>query len=98
LIVLTIVNDNGNNWGITGQGHSFAGMIVSFLVVSRINTALARYNECRNYIGAMYREASKSTFFVFVKSEISSALSSFSRGATQHRRIDPKRVGIFSEE
>jgi predicted membrane chloride channel (bestrophin family) len=44
---------------ISGQGHTFAGMIVSFLVVSRINTALARYNECRNYIGVMYREIRK---------------------------------------
>ena len=30
---------------ISGQGHSYAGVIVSFLVVSRINTALSRYNE-----------------------------------------------------
>lgn len=42
--------------GISGQGHSYAGVIVSFLVVSRINTALSRYNECRGYLGAMYRE------------------------------------------
>jgi predicted membrane chloride channel (bestrophin family) len=45
--------------GISNQGHSFAGLIVSFLVVSRINTALTRYNECRNYIGVMYRETRK---------------------------------------
>lgn len=44
---------------VSGQGHSFAGMIVSFLVVSRINTALARYNECRNFVSSMYRESSK---------------------------------------
>lgn len=42
--------------GISGQGHSYAGVIVSFLVVSRINTALSRYNECRGYLGVMYRE------------------------------------------
>lgn len=41
---------------ISGQGHSYAGVIVSFLVVSRINTALSRYNECRGYLGVMYRE------------------------------------------
>jgi hypothetical protein len=41
---------------MSGQGHSFAGVIVSFLVVSRINTALSRYNECRGYLGIMYRE------------------------------------------
>ncbi len=41
---------------ISGQGHSYAGVIVSFLVVSRINTALSRYNECRGYLGIMYRE------------------------------------------
>jgi predicted membrane chloride channel (bestrophin family) len=43
--------------GVSGQGHSFAGMIVSFLVVSRINTALSRYNECRNFVSSMYRES-----------------------------------------
>jgi predicted membrane chloride channel (bestrophin family) len=96
MVVLTLVNSKDNKWGITGQGHSFAGLIVSFLVVSRINTALARYNECRNNIGAMYREASKSAFVVFVKSEVSSVLSTFSHAVLpQHRRIDPKRVGIF---
>jgi predicted membrane chloride channel (bestrophin family) len=82
MIVLTILEEDNDDWGITGQGHSFASMIVAFLVVSRINTTLARYSECRNYIGVMYREASELIFFVLVKSEISSSLSSFSRGAT----------------
>jgi hypothetical protein len=50
------------DWGITSLGHTFGGMIVSFLVVSRINTALARYGACRNCIGVMYRESRKFVF------------------------------------
>jgi hypothetical protein len=58
MIVLTELRVlNGVDWGITGQGHSFAGTIVSFLVVTRISTAVARNSECRNYTGIMYREA-----------------------------------------
>jgi predicted membrane chloride channel (bestrophin family) len=37
-------------------GHTFAGLVVSFLLVARINSGLARYNECRGYIGIMYQE------------------------------------------
>ena len=60
MVVLTKLQINEvADFGISGQGHGFAGMIVSFLVVSRINTALARYNECRGYIGVMYRESRK---------------------------------------
>ena len=60
MIVLTLLNGKEDrDWGISGQGHSFASLIVSFLLVSRINTALGRYSECRGFIGLMYKEASK---------------------------------------
>ena len=60
MIFLTLMNEAGDqDWGITSQGHTFASMIVSFLVVSRVNMALARYTECRNFIGIMYRETSE---------------------------------------
>jgi predicted membrane chloride channel (bestrophin family) len=65
MILLTKLQDADIiDWGISNLGHSFAGMIVSFLVVSRINTALARYNECRGYIGAMYREVRKYGLYI----------------------------------
>ena len=41
---------------ITNQGHSFVGVIVAFLLVSRVNMALARFNECRGYLSLMYQE------------------------------------------
>ena len=44
---------------ISNVGHSFISLIVSFLLVSRVNTSLARYNEARTYLGQMYRETRK---------------------------------------
>ncbi|GAX22612.1 hypothetical protein FisN_14Hh245 [Fistulifera solaris] len=41
---------------ISNQGHSFLSIVVAFLLVSRVNIALGRYNEARNYLGVMYRE------------------------------------------
>lgn len=43
--------------GITDQGHTIASIIVSFLVVSRISTAMSRYTDCRGYVAVMYRES-----------------------------------------
>lgn len=57
MVVLTKLKEHEIvDLAIGGQGHGYAGVIVSFLVVSRINTALSRYNECRGYLGMMYRE------------------------------------------
>lgn len=44
------------NLSCSSLGHTFAGLVVSFLLVARINSGLARYNECRGYIGIMYQE------------------------------------------
>ena len=41
---------------ISTQGHSFMTLVVSFLLVSRVNIGLGRYNQARDYLGAMYRE------------------------------------------
>lgn len=41
---------------ISNQGHSFLSIVVAFLLVSRVNIALGRYNEARNYLNIMYRE------------------------------------------
>lgn len=40
---------------ISPQGHSFITLVVAFLLVSRVNIGLARYNEARTYIGSMYQ-------------------------------------------
>lgn len=42
---------------ITDKGHSLMTMFVAFLIVSRVNISLGRYNEARANLGAMYREA-----------------------------------------
>ncbi|KAG7344780.1 bestrophin, RFP-TM, chloride channel [Nitzschia inconspicua] len=44
------------NLSCSPLGHTFAGLVVSFLLVSRISSTLARYGECRGYIGIMYQE------------------------------------------
>jgi hypothetical protein len=42
---------------ITDKGHSLMTLFVAFLIVSRVNMSLARYNEARGNLGVMYREA-----------------------------------------
>jgi predicted membrane chloride channel (bestrophin family) len=43
-----------HNVVISPQGHKFITLVVAFLLVSRVNTALGRYNEARGCLGAMY--------------------------------------------
>lgn len=42
---------------ISSQGHTFITMVVAFLLVSRVNTGLTRYNTARDAVDVMYREA-----------------------------------------
>ena len=51
---------------ISNVGHSFISLIVSFLLVSRVNTSLGRYNEARAYLGQMYRETRKFRFIFWI--------------------------------
>lgn len=39
------------------EGHSLVTLVVAFLLVSRVNIGLSRYNVARNHLGAMYRES-----------------------------------------
>jgi predicted membrane chloride channel (bestrophin family) len=41
---------------ITTQGHTFIALVVAFLLVSRVNLALGRYQQARDSLGLMYRE------------------------------------------
>ena len=49
---------------VSNIGHSFISLIVSFLLVSRVNTSLGRYNEARSYLGQMYRETRTFLFWL----------------------------------
>ena len=42
---------------VSSQRHSFVTLVVSFLLVSRVNTAMSRYNVARDHLGSMYRES-----------------------------------------
>mmetsp|Transcript_28918 Transcript_28918/g.43673 ORF Transcript_28918/g.43673 Transcript_28918/m.43673 type:complete len:369 (+) Transcript_28918:106-1212(+) len=47
----------GINLVVSDKGHTFMGFLVAFLVVSRVNLAIGRYNESRGCLAIMYREA-----------------------------------------
>jgi len=42
---------------ISDKGHSFINLLVAFLLVSRVNISVGRYNEARGNLEVMYREA-----------------------------------------
>jgi predicted membrane chloride channel (bestrophin family) len=42
---------------ISAQGHSFMTLVVAFLLVSRVNIGLGRFNQARDCLGTMYRES-----------------------------------------
>jgi hypothetical protein len=50
------------NLSCSALGHTYAGLVVSFLLVARINSTLARYNDSNGYIGIMYRETRECFF------------------------------------
>lgn len=41
---------------ISPLGHTLTTLVVSFLLVSRVNIALARFSEARNCLETMYRQ------------------------------------------
>jgi predicted membrane chloride channel (bestrophin family) len=43
--------------GFSDKGHSMMSLFMSFLIISRVNISLSRYNESRGYLGTMYRES-----------------------------------------
>eukprot|EP00538_Stauroneis_constricta_P010516 CAMPEP_0119557514 /NCGR_PEP_ID=MMETSP1352-20130426/9158_1 /TAXON_ID=265584 /ORGANISM="Stauroneis constricta, Strain CCMP1120" /LENGTH=49 /DNA_ID= /DNA_START= /DNA_END= /DNA_ORIENTATION= len=48
MILLTLLNPHlPVSLDITKQGHAFIGAVVSFLLISRLNTALGRFNSAR---------------------------------------------------
>mmetsp|Transcript_34875 Transcript_34875/g.39767 ORF Transcript_34875/g.39767 Transcript_34875/m.39767 type:complete len:330 (+) Transcript_34875:52-1041(+) len=76
MITVTLLKQNKIiNLGITKQTHTIAGMIVAFLLVSRIKTALDRYSTCRNDLNTMYLETGELIQNAVVQSHSRSACS-----------------------
>eukprot|EP00581_Thalassiosira_minuscula_P012133 CAMPEP_0183711598 /NCGR_PEP_ID=MMETSP0737-20130205/7070_1 /TAXON_ID=385413 /ORGANISM="Thalassiosira miniscula, Strain CCMP1093" /LENGTH=374 /DNA_ID=CAMNT_0025940155 /DNA_START=113 /DNA_END=1237 /DNA_ORIENTATION=+ len=51
---------------MTPQGHTFIAVVVSFLLISRVNTALGRYNQARTHLANMCRETRQLVQYAFV--------------------------------
>jgi predicted membrane chloride channel (bestrophin family) len=59
MIILSIINDSEKNHfqiAISTQGLGFITMVVAFLLVSRVNIGLGRFNEARSNLEILYRE------------------------------------------
>ena len=48
---------DGISLAISDKGHAFMNLMVAFLIVSRVNISIGRYNEARGYLSVMYRES-----------------------------------------
>jgi hypothetical protein len=65
MVILIVLNRRYGSRGYldvvktSTQGHSFMSMVVAFLLVSRVNTGLTRYNLARGAVEIMYRETSE---------------------------------------
>jgi predicted membrane chloride channel (bestrophin family) len=60
MLSLEIIDDHYDgtyNIEISSQGHTFLTLVVPFLLVSRVNIGLNRYNQARDCLGVMYRES-----------------------------------------
>jgi predicted membrane chloride channel (bestrophin family) len=59
MVILSFVDshfDGKYSVDVSTQGHGFLTLVVAFLLVSRVNTGLTRYESARDSIGVMYRE------------------------------------------
>jgi predicted membrane chloride channel (bestrophin family) len=63
MIIVSLLDVGDDKIILSGEGHKFIRFVCSFLFVSRVSIALARFNECRTYLGTMYKASSKSTEF-----------------------------------
>lgn len=57
MALLEFLKSNGIDLSISDKGHGFISLLVAFLIVSRVNISVARYNEARGNLEVMYREA-----------------------------------------
>ena len=57
IMIGLIVAGKPKVFDISKEAHTFVTLVVSFLLVSRVNIGLSRYNQARDALGAMYRES-----------------------------------------
>jgi len=53
MAVLQLLMINGIDLNISETGHTFLSLVMAFLLVSRVSTSLARYDEAREYLEVM---------------------------------------------
>ena len=59
MVLLVYLQTNDHiHLAITTQGHTFISLVVAFLLVSRVNTTLGRFQDSRNHLTLMYRKTS----------------------------------------
>jgi hypothetical protein len=59
MIILTVIDQKfmgKYTIDMSSQGHSFISLVVAFLLVSRVNIAMNRYNEARRCLEDMYQQ------------------------------------------
>lgn len=78
MIFVTYLNDrfSSHKIGMTARGHTFLGVVVSFLLISRVNEAYDRYQKQRGFLSTMYREARQLVQYAFIYSANSTDLQS----------------------
>jgi predicted membrane chloride channel (bestrophin family) len=54
--LVALYKERGNFGGISATGHGLLTLLVSFLVISKVNLAYDRYRAVRNHAGDAYRE------------------------------------------
>lgn len=59
MVLVTLVDTGDHTALLSNVGHKLIKFVVSFLFVSRVTIALSRFNECRGYLGTMYKESRK---------------------------------------
>jgi predicted membrane chloride channel (bestrophin family) len=56
-LLLRAADPTGEKYFLAIQGHKFIQFIVSFLFVTRVTTALGRFNEARGHLEQLYEQS-----------------------------------------
>jgi hypothetical protein len=65
-LLLKVIDPTGEKYFLAIQGHKFIQFVVSFLFVTRVTTALGRFNEARGYLEQLYLQSRKSQYCVLI--------------------------------
>jgi predicted membrane chloride channel (bestrophin family) len=85
MILLSIIDLKSME--ISNQGHRFITLVVSFLLVTRVNMALNRYNEARSCIGKMYSELRELSFQLCTYTSTLQTPSAMLNGDIRYRTV-----------